>query len=128
MNCNMKKSPYILKGLWRLVLAVILVAIALFSFADANDRARIKPFAPPSNFNASEEVDIPHIAAQHFDVFGEIFIIIPDENRIVVYDVSFNLAPGVRTAGFREGMYVGMKLNNEKEVVSIERLDKNNFK
>ena len=127
MNDIMKTMPNMKKGLWLLLLAVIIVPAAL-AIAHANDHARIKPFAPPSNFDSSEEGDISRMAAQHFDIVGEIFIMIPDENRIVVYDVSFNLAPGVRTAGFREGMYVGMKLNSEREVVSIERLDRNNFK
>lgn len=127
MNHIIKKTPYILKRLWLLGLAVILVS-ATFSIAVADDGTRIKSFKPPTGFDSGEEMNISRKVEQHFDVVGEIFIMIPDEDRIVVYDVSFNLAPGTRTAGFREGMYVGMKLNSQGEVISIERLDKNNLK
>lgn len=127
MNHNWKKLPYILKRIWLLGVAVLLVSAA-FSIAVADDGPRIKPFTPPAGFDSGEDVDMSRRVAQHFDMVGEIFIMIPGEDRIVVYDASFNLAPGTRTAGFREGMYVGMKLNSQGEVISIERLNKNNLR
>ncbi len=98
-----------------------LVFAAVFAYPAAADDSRLKSIQPPAEFDAGE-IDIHREATRHFDVIGEIHIIVPEEDRIVVYDVNFNLAPGTRTSGLREGMYVGMKLNSDDEVTSIERV------
>lgn len=100
-----------------------LVFTAVFACpATADDYPRLKSIQPPAEFDAGE-IDIHREAARHFDVIGEIFIMPPPGgDSIVVYDVNFDLAPGTRTSGLREGMYVGMKLNSDDEVTSIERL------
>ncbi len=108
------------KRLSGLFLALVFAAVFAYPVA-ADDLGRLQSIRPPAEFDGGE-IDIHREAARHFDVIGEIFIMIPEEDRIVVYDVNFNLAPGTRTSGFREGMYVGMKLNSDGEVTSIERV------
>ncbi len=103
-------------------LFLLLLFAAVFTYPVAAENSdRLKSIQPPADFDAGE-VNFHNKAKRHFDIIGEIHIIVPEEDRIVVYDVNFNLAPGTRTSGLREGMYVGMKLNSHGEVTSIDRV------
>lgn len=105
----------------KIVLLIILSGISGAAVSAADDSMSVKSFQPPVEFD-SKQMAVSELAVRHFDFIGEVFLVPSDGTRIVVYDTSFNMAPGVRARGIHQGMTVGLKFNNNREVVVVERL------
>jgi hypothetical protein len=81
--------------------------------------AVFKKIKPPPEFNAGKILKSGNVE-DFFDVVGEVTLI--EDDRIVVGDLGFTIAPGVSTAGIRQWSPVGLRLNKAGEVVTCEKL------
>lgn len=122
MKLKRRRVNYKDMKLWIFFLMPVLLSM-VFSPAFADDDPQIQSFEKPAKFDVDGK-DIEKAVHRKFDVVHEVFLIASKKDRIVVGDMSFNLADGVSTAGVSEGMYVGLKLNPQREVIAIERLRK----
>lgn len=118
--------PWEKTGSWLSTTAVAAVIIVMSVFVNismgmTDSGPAVQPFQPPVAFDSSE-IDAAGVAMRYFDFVGEVFMVAGDGSRIVVYDASFTLAPGVSTSGIRQGMYVGLKFNENRQVAAIEHL------
>jgi len=120
MNQKRTKMGHMANPRWMLMFLIVFFLTVSISVA-GDSMGEILQFQPPVRFDSGEE-DIVGAVMRHFDVVHVIDLITSDKNRIVVGDRSYNIAPGVRMTGLREGMYVGLKLNDKKEVVVVEQL------
>ncbi|MBA2880643.1 hypothetical protein HNR65_000961 [Desulfosalsimonas propionicica] len=87
-----------------------------------NDRTdvKIERIRPAPNYNSSE-TDFSKTTRKYFDVIGPLDY--KFDTRIVVGDRNFNIAGNkARTTGVREGDYVGVRFNDEGEVIEVKRL------
>ncbi len=126
---SQRKQPTSLVFFVKIVLLAALFTVGETSAAKSEDASSgasiVKSFQPPVEFD-SKQMDVSEVAVRHFDFIGEVFMVSSDGSRIVVYDTSFNIAPGAQVSGVREGMTVGLKLNNSREVTAVERLSLRN--
>ncbi|HMA67082.1 MAG TPA: hypothetical protein VKO20_04615 [Desulfosalsimonadaceae bacterium] len=99
---------------------LILVLAAASPALGGEDQARIKGVKPPPHFDA-EETNISKTVRSRFDVVGTVNATF--EDRVVISDRNFRLAPDADTHALREGAFIGASLNDEGEITAAEPLE-----
>ncbi|MGB9499059.1 MAG: hypothetical protein ACKVE4_04775 [Dissulfuribacterales bacterium] len=74
---------------------------------------------PPPEFDAGRIIKSGN-AEDFFDVVGEVNLI--EDERIVVGDLEFKIAPGVHMSGIKRWSHVGLRFNKAGEVTACEKL------
>ncbi|MFO7840235.1 MAG: hypothetical protein R6X08_12145 [Desulfosalsimonadaceae bacterium] len=100
-------------------LLILVLAVAAPAFSGEN-QARIKGVKPAPHFDA-EETNISKAVRSRFDVIGKVNAAF--EDRVVISDRNFRLAPDADTHALREGAFIGANLNDEGEITAAEPLE-----
>jgi hypothetical protein len=81
----------------------------------------IRPIESAPGFDA-REVDVKSMAERYFDFIGNVDIKLDD--RIVIDDGNFYIAPGKSVSNISQGDKVGIRVNGSGEVIEARRLQK----
>jgi len=110
--------------MWTRALSLVVAGVAMlfilpnWGYAES-DRVKIDKIQPPPEFDFDER-QISYILNRRFNDFG--FIDSFNEERIVVGDVEYKMAPNASLSSVNEGNFVGVQLNDSGRVVGVERL------
>ena len=108
-------------SLMPLMLSVLVMAVLVLAVPGIAEEegAGFRAIKPPAGFDAGE-VDISGAVKGHFDVTGRVDF--KFEDRIVIGDRNFPISSDASMVTVSEGSYVGLRLNDEGQVVSVKRL------
>ena len=105
---------------WRiyilLLLVIFLLAVPAGGGAQEGSPGPDQMQAPPE-FNLDEE-EVSQMVERHFSDFGPVDFI--DEDRIVIGDLTYPIAPGASLSGIHEDDFVGIVLDGAGRVVEVK--------
>ena len=119
LNFINHKGKMGLISLYLLAAGYMLISTPFISFAE--DAPAIKDINPPP-VSSPAEMDLENIESQVFRATGIVDAV--DDTRIVIGDIQYTIEPGV-SLHCKVGSFVGIKVNDEGNVIDCKHLSPN---